>query len=186
MVGTHLQAGQPVRGAQARRRAGGGQHRAPHRARGAGQAQGTGSRWSTAGAAASAAARWRWCWTRSASRCTLRRRRLQGLPRARCWPTCRQLAQRAVSTAWSAAPPARARRGCCRRWQRPARRCWTWKRLASHRSSVLGLIPGAAAAHAEALRHAGVGRSCAASIRRGRSTWKAKARRSATWPCPRR
>ena len=58
--------------------------------------------------------------------------------------------------------------------------------LAGHRGSVLGAVPGCAAAQPEALRHACSGRRCAASTRRGRCSSKARAARSARCACPRR
>ncbi len=115
-----------------------------------------------------------------------RRRRLQGVPRRRAGANCRSWRSACrlprglrPHRFGQDAPAAGAGRP-------PARRCWTWKALASHRSSVLGLIPGPAAAGAEALRHAGVGEAARASTPRGRSTSRAKAARSATWPCPTR
>ena len=69
------------------------------------------------------------------------RRRLQGLSQRRAGRPAGSW-RRGSTSAWSAAPPAPARRACCRRWRRPGAQVLDLEALASHRSSVLGMIPG--------------------------------------------
>ena len=72
-----------------------------------------------------------------------------------------------------------------RRWPRAGAQVLDLEALANHRGSVLGLVPGSRSRRRRSSTRAS-GMRCAASIRRGRCSSRARARRSATCASPRR
>ena len=184
-LGRHrVQAGLAVRGEEARRGAGRTQHRGAHRAPCArAAARLVAARLLLARRPAQRLAR-RWCWRRSAfgstcSKAATRRSAAPSSPRSRRCPRTLSLRRRLRHHRLGQEPAAaRARR---------ARRAGARPRGAGQ-PPRLGARPGARrdAAVAEGLRHRASGMRCAASIRRGRCSSRARAPRSATCACRRR
>ena len=177
-----VQAGLALRGEEARRRAGRSQHRRPRRARGDGQAA-----------------------RLDAARLLLARRQAQRRARDGARPD--RLSRPRARGRLPRVPPRRRRRardpagplrlagrlradgiGKSRLLGELARQgaqVLDLEGLANHRGSVLGLVPGS---EQPSQKHStpASGRPCASSTRRGRCSWRARARRSAICACPRR
>ena len=178
-----LHAGQPVRGAKARRGAGGGQHRAPHRARGDRQAPQLAAaglllaRRQAQRLAGPGAGRDRLSRQRA-------RGRLQGLPHCRAGGAARAGGEPPLPRRLRAhrlrQDAAVAGAGAAR-----APRCWTWRRWPATAAPCWARSPVSRSPRKSASTR-WCGTSCAGSIRPVRSSSRAKAGRSATWPCPTR
>ncbi len=139
--------------------------------------RGSGRRWSTAGAAGSAATRWRWCSGRSdfVPSCS---KAAIGSSDAPSWPRSTSCRQRCRWSS-SAAPRAPARACCCARLPSAASRCLTSRRSPTTEAPCSVSSPG----NGNRRRRRSTpryGMRFAASTRRGRSSSRARARRSAT------